>query len=722
MAGRRIARALHGFRRSAALGFAVLLAGACLDDTLVATATPGVRATLSASLAGAMAGGTVRIRVGYRTRARQFAPLPASPEQIAVAAGTTVVLPLTVDIGPCLADKARVPEGEPGCKLIIELTLADAAGGVIDTQTREADGAPATPGQSVDFGTVTIGVQVGTVVVTPASLGMNVSQEQPLSATVRDPAGAVVTTVPITWTTSDASVAQLSATTGATITVRALKLGSATVSATAGGKTSNQVAVSVVPPAPLTVRQRPATGCVIVGQTVTLDVDAPPGAVAWTISHPDIATIGATTGVVTGVSAGQATVTATSGNRTGTAAVCVVGPLAVSPTSLSITAGRSGQLTVANSSGADVSFASSATSVATVDGSGLVRGAGIGQATVTTTLTAASGTQTASTPVTVTAGGITVTPASPRVALSRLVRLTAVVQDADGRPLTGVPATWSIADPSVGGLSTTSGTSVDVRGLKVGTTTVRATAGGVTVSVPLTVIQPLPPASIEKVAGDDVTCATRSAGCTFIVRVVDVNGTPVADAAVEWSTSYECANPMVTGTDDEGLASAVNMCSAVSPGTYTQTATLLANQQQVTFSYTLRGLTLTFQSTDSAGTTTFTVTSGSTAATGLDASIAYRSGPATNYVTNLALDATSTPAVLTFSFDPYSLPSGDYTFDLIVTTTTPGLGPGVETFEFSNVPSLNVQPTFELRRVHRGSRPAGAVLDPPAALQPRRPP
>src|SRR4051812_26558542 len=115
----------------------VLLLQACLDDTPVTASPLTVRAMLNANVVGEMAGGTVRIRVAYRSSRQALVPLPSSPAQITLAAGTTVVLPLTVDIGPCLADRTRFLADEPGCTLTIELTLADAAGQVIDTQTRD---------------------------------------------------------------------------------------------------------------------------------------------------------------------------------------------------------------------------------------------------------------------------------------------------------------------------------------------------------------------------------------------------------------------------------------------------------------------------------------------------------------------------------------------------------------------------------------------------------
>jgi hypothetical protein len=422
---------------------------------------------------------------------------------------------------------------------------------------------------------------------------------------------------------------------------------------------------------------------VIVGQTVTLNVVTPPGAVNWSVASTAIATIGAATGVVTGVALGQTTVTATSGVRSGTASVCVTGPLSVTPPSIAITAGRTAQLTASNTSGGTVTYVSSATNIATVDATGLVRGVGVGQSTITTRLTAASGTQTVTTPVTVSAAGIVIVPSTGTAALTRTARFTANVQDATGATIPGVSVNWSITDATVGGLSATSATAVDVLALKVGTTTVRATLGSSSATAQFTATQPLPPVRLAKVSGDGAICLTRSTGCTFVVRALDVNGAAVPGASVSWSGSGACGSPTVIVTDDDGLSTATNICSAVPAGTYSQTATLLANQQQALFSYTLRGLVLASQGSDSFGAVYFGVTTPTVAASGLKATVEYKSGPATNYVTGLDLDRTTTPATLRVVYNEIQIPFGTYTFDVIVSTTTSGIGPGMATITFN---------------------------------------
>jgi hypothetical protein len=163
---------------------------------------------------------------------------------------------------------------------------------------------------------------------------------------------------------------------------------------------------------------------------------------------------------------------------------------------------------------------------------------------------------------------------------------------------------------------------------------------------------------------------------------VDANGSPVPGAAISWQSAIACGQPVQSVTDDVGYSTSPNLCSSVKAGAYTQTATLQSNQQQASFSYTLRGLTVTLESLDSYGLPTFTVTSPVGTAAGLTTAIEYVSGPAGGYVTGAIFSRTTTPATLTLSFDISALPYGIYRFNVVVLTTTPGIGPGTETFTF----------------------------------------
>src|SRR5207245_2013253 len=108
--------------------------------------------------------------------------------------------------------------------------------------------------------------------------------------------------------------------------------GSATITATSEGKTgTSAITVTSVPVASVTVS--PASASVLTGQTVQLtaapkDASGNPlsgRAVSWTTSNGAVATV-SSSGLVTGVTAGSATITATSEGQSGTSAVTVVLP------------------------------------------------------------------------------------------------------------------------------------------------------------------------------------------------------------------------------------------------------------------------------------------------------------------------------------------------------------------------------------------------------------
>jgi len=146
-------------------------------------------------------------------------------------------------------------------------------------------------------------------------------------------------------------------------------------------------------------------------------------------------------GLVTGVAAGSATITATSEGKSGTSALTVtavpVASVTVTPSPASVQQGATVQLTAtpkdANGnplSGRVVTWSSDNTAVATVNGSGLVTGVAVGSATITATSEGRSGTS-----------AITVTPPSASVVLVG----AGDIADCDARPtaalLDNIPGT-----------------------------------------------------------------------------------------------------------------------------------------------------------------------------------------------------------------------------------------------------------------------------------------
>ena len=141
-------------------------------------------------------------------------------------------------------------------------------------------------------------------------------------------------------------------------------------------------------------------GNVLSGRTVT-----------WTSSNTSVATV-STSGLVSGLTPGSATITATSEGKSGTASVTVtnvpVASVDVTPPTATVQAGQTVQVTAtprdangAALSGRAVTWSSSNTSVATVNSAGLVSGVTPGSATISATSESKTGT-----------AGITVTAAT----------------------------------------------------------------------------------------------------------------------------------------------------------------------------------------------------------------------------------------------------------------------------------------------------------------------
>jgi len=162
-------------------------------------------------------------------------------------------------------------------------------------------------------------VAVGSVAVQPQGPTIMQGANVQLSATVRDVNGVVVTDRVVTWATSSAAVATVSA----SGVVTGVGSGSVTITATSEGKSgTTSVTVLAVPVASVTI-QPASPDTVFIGYTAQLTAitkDSAGGvlngrAVTWHSNNTAIATIDAA-GLVSGVAAGSTTITATSEGKT----------------------------------------------------------------------------------------------------------------------------------------------------------------------------------------------------------------------------------------------------------------------------------------------------------------------------------------------------------------------------------------------------------------------
>ena len=252
---------------------------------------------------------------------------------------------------------------------------------------------------------VTVAQQVSTVEVSPAADTVVERDTVRFGAEARDANGHAVAGAEFTWASGDTSVAVVDA--SGLVTGRSA--GEVAVTATSSGVTGRGALV-VEEPVPTTVSVAPdSLAFTALGDTVRLMAEVRDQIdrvmegepVAWTSAEMMVAAVDST-GLVTAVANGAATITAMAGSASGEAVVTVMqsaGSVIVSPAAATIALGDTVRLAAEvfdeNGhlvAGAEFSWASSDVSVATVDASGLVRGAGEGTATITATAGDARGT------------------------------------------------------------------------------------------------------------------------------------------------------------------------------------------------------------------------------------------------------------------------------------------------------------------------------------------
>src|SRR5438094_482692 len=300
------------------------------------------------------------------------------------------------------------------------VAIADVNGNVTAIAPGSATITATSEGQSGTAAITVTNVPVVSVTVTPASASIQQGQTIQLTATPKDANGNALSGRVVTWSSSNTAVASVNA--GGFVTSSAA--GSATITAASEGKSgTSAITVTSVPVASVTVSPAPAS--VQAGQTVQLsatpkDVNGNPltgRTITWSSSNTSVATVNSS-GLVSGVVAGSATITATSEGQSGTAAITVtsvpVASVTVSPASASVQQGQTVQLTATPKdvngnplTGRTITWSSSNTSVATVNSSGLVSCVVAGSATITATSEGQSGTS-----------AITVTGAAPGCAAS----------------------------------------------------------------------------------------------------------------------------------------------------------------------------------------------------------------------------------------------------------------------------------------------------------------
>ena len=395
----------------------------------------------------------------------------------------------------------------------------------------------------------------------------------------------------VAWSSSDRSVA----TVDKAGTVHGLKPGTATVTATAEGK-SGTCAVTVKAKAvgvtEVTLDKTELT--LTEGETETLTATVRPDnadnrKVTWSSDKTEIATVDGA-GRVTAVKAGEAVITVTTedGGKTATCAVTVkakavnVTEVTLDRTELTLTEGETETLTATvrpdNADNRKVTWSSDKTEIATVDGAGKVTAVKPGEAVVT--VTTEDGGKTATCRVTVKAKTVGVTEVTlDRTELTltegETETLTATVKpdNADNRKVT-----WSSDKTEV---ATVDGAG-KVTAVKAGEATVTVTTedGGKTATCKVTVKAKAVPVTGVEVNPWAVTLSVRGTSkLSYTIRPAD---------ATNQNVKWESESPSVATVDSEGnvqgvAAGTAKICVTTEDGGFKSYCTVTVKKAESKF-------------------------------------------------------------------------------------------------------------------------------------------
>jgi uncharacterized protein YjdB len=440
------------------------------------------------------------------------------------------------------------------------LVSAISPGGAIITATSEGRSAVAS---------ITVSpIAVARIDISPGDNNVVVGQTTQLTAELRDAAGALVTDRLIAWSSSDALVATVTS----QGVVTAVSPGSALITAAVDGKSASVGVIVTARPASAVILS-PGQITIFSGQSLQLGalVTDDRGQVltgrtiTFRSSNPLIATV-SNVGVVTGLTAGTVTITASSEGASGTAPITVtpepIASLAVSPATATLWVGQPLQLSIIARSatgqslsltGRSVSWSTSTPSITSVGNGGLVTALAPGTGIVVVTVDGRQASATLTVKI-VPVATVVVSPATATLFIGGTTTLTATPKDSAGVPITGRLATWSTSAAAV---ATVSSTGV-VTGVGAGTATITATIDGKSASASVTVQLPIASVTISPSLAS-VNVAWTS---TLTATARNANGNAIPGVQFTWSSS----NTSVA------TVSATGVVTGVAPGSVTISA------------------------------------------------------------------------------------------------------------------------------------------------------
>jgi len=538
---------------------------------------------------------------------------PFAPNDVAVAQIETTPISATITVGETRAVTVRVLDADgatlanrrlywssqnPAIASVSQdgIITGVAAGG---TQIAVSAG-----GKSAVVPVTVNARPVSLVRVTPSTMSIIAGATTQLTAEALDAGSEVVEGRPVIWATTNASIATVTS----TGLVTGVTAGTTNITATIDGVVGSSVlTVQPVPVASVTLT--PSTDALIVGQQLQLtatprDAAGLPlsgRAVTWSSNAPANASV-SSTGVVTALAQGAATITATSEGKSATSRITVslvpIDTVTVTPRTANLPAGQTLQLVArltdsagTNLTGRSVTWETDQPTIATVSSTGVVSALTAGRANITAIAEGKSGISTITvTPVPV--ASVMIQPGAATILIGKTQQFTATTLDASNNVLPGRSITWISGAPSVATV-TQSGL---VTAVGAGSALIFAASEGISTSVNVTV-------STVGVAQVRMTpqSGTVQQGKTLqlAAQPVDVNGTPITGRTVTWNSTA----PTVASVSSTGLVTGIAQGTAditatvdgvIGTSAITVTAIPVASVQIVPSSPTLTvGQTLT---------------------------------------------------------------------------------------------------------------------------------
>ena len=444
--------------------------------------------------------------------------------------------------------------------------------------------------------------EVASVMVDVPTAMLVIGETLQLTAIARTSEGMMIVGVGFEWSSDDVNVA----TVDATGLVTAVGAGTANITATVDGVSSEPVMVMVSEPPPVvnTVTigpvepvdpDSPEMTTVEIGMTIQFsavartsdEMTVPDVMFTWASSDEFVATV-TQTGLARGVGAGTSTISATADSITGMWTLTVKEPpkivdrIEVSPSSESIDEGDT-QLFTAMAYTADdeeiedVSFTweSSDESVATIDSTGLATGVRAGSSPTQVTITARVDGKEDSATLTVepVISSITVRPSSATINEGSTRRFRATAYTSYNVAISNVSFSWSSSNPSVATVSSTG----LARGVNAGTATIRASEGGRTGSGTLRVTEP-PPLVVSTIEVSPSSASIDEGGMQqFTATAKTSDGRVVSGVSISWDSGNES---VATIDGSSGVATGVR--AGATPTEVTITASAMGKSGMAT--------------------------------------------------------------------------------------------------------------------------------------------